>query len=127
MRDKMPNVRGLESLMNQNAAAANRNLNLSQRVARVVSLDTLSGLDVMFINPLAVRWNPIRIENDLARVAQAARQRELFTANSDLVNPDPFSALPQRGLKSGNIDGDANITFAGLQLGLLNAAPRQLV
>jgi hypothetical protein len=68
----------------------------------------------MFINPFAVRRNPIRIENDLSRVAQAARQRKLFAADSNLVSPDFFSALPQRRLKRGNVDGDANVTFTRL-------------
>jgi hypothetical protein len=85
--------------MNQNAAAE-WNLNFTERIARVISLDMLAGDDIMIFNPGAIGRNPLRIENNLIRVAQARRQRKFIAPNTDAIGFNFLTVLPKRQLKA---------------------------
>src|SRR5581483_8721366 len=127
VRHEMANITWLERLVNQDSAAANRNLNFAERVARIVGFHALSRHNVVLFNPCAVRRNPFRIEDNLGRAAKTARQRKLFPANADLIRLHFFVALPQRQLKRGNVDGDMNVSVSRLETRLFNVAACEFV
>src|SRR5215813_6832239 len=95
-------------------AFAQRNLNLAQRVPRIISFHPFARGDVMIFDPGAVRRYPIRIENNLVSATQTAGQRKILSADSNRIRLNLFSALPKRQLKSGNVDSDVDITIARL-------------
>src|SRR6185436_5412145 len=100
--------------MNQNAAAE-WDLNFTQRIARVIGLNMLAGDDIMIINPGAIRRNPLRIEDNLIRIAQAGRQLKFIAPNTDAVGFNFLSVLPKRQLESDRVDGNPDVRIAGLQ------------
>src|SRR5437667_12276409 len=101
----MPQVRRPRCLMDQDAIAK-RNLNLSERIARVIGLNPFSRDDVAIFYPWTVRWDPFRIKNDLGCAAQTAGKRKLSPSYTDAVGPGLFSILPQRQLKRGDVYGN---------------------
>src|ERR1051326_4629484 len=101
--------------MNQDTATADWNLDLAERIARIVGLDSLARHDVMVLDPGAIGRDPFRIKDDLLRETKTARQRKLFSANSDLIDLHLFVALPKRELKRGDVYREVNIALARLQ------------
>src|SRR5262245_1261468 len=112
--------------MNQDAVAE-RNLELAQRIPRVVCFDALARHNVMILDPGAIGRHPVGIEYNLGRATQPARQRKFPATDSNRIGLDFFPALPKRQLERRNVDRDTYVAITRLQVSLLDPAARNLV
>src|SRR5438128_12049462 len=113
MRDEVTEIRRPRSLVNEDAVAE-RDFDLSHWITWVIGLYVLAGHHVVIFHPGAVGRNPLRIIDNLRRMAQSRYQRKFSASYSDLICLYLFSALPQCQLKGRNVDCDSYVRLAGL-------------
>src|SRR5919204_1048908 len=118
----MAEVGGLGGLMDQ-VALSERDFDLAERVAWVVWFDALAGLDILSrFDPRAIGRHPFRVPDDLARLPLADGEREVFTADADLISLALFAGLPEREAEGRDVDRDPNPVIAFNEWGLFDAA-----
>ena len=115
MRHEVTDIAWFERLVNENSAVSDWDFYFPKRVARVIGFHNFARRGIVFIYPLAVRRNPVGIKNDLFSVAEAARQLKILAPDANLISLDLFVSLPQSQLKRGNVDGDVDVSVAGLK------------
>src|SRR3954452_13368893 len=96
MRNQVAEVARSPRLMNQ-VSITERDFNFAERIARVVSIDVLTGLHVAvrLFDPIGIGRHPFRIPDDLRGAAHADGDWKLTLADADLIGLHFLAVLPK--------------------------------